>query len=172
MGRSYGNSIADSLNLGLGYAERLLKDIPEDQFARWASPGGQTIESNHPAFILGHLALYAPRIVNELGGNASSPDGFEAVFSKDAKCVDDADGSVYPGQQDIQSAFFDGYRKTLEALRSADDEVFQAESPHTGRFKELFPTVGSAHAFYVGGHLMMHMGQLSAWRRMMGLGAA
>jgi hypothetical protein len=26
--------------------------------------------------------------------------------------------------------------------------------------------------FYVGGHMMLHLGQLSAWRRMMGLGAA
>jgi hypothetical protein len=26
--------------------------------------------------------------------------------------------------------------------------------------------------FYCGGHMMMHLGQLSAWRRMLGLGAA
>jgi hypothetical protein len=37
---------------------------------------------------------------------------------------------------------------------------------------ERFPTLGSVHAFYCGGHIMMHLGQMSAWRRMMGLGSA
>ena len=41
-----------------------------------------------------------------------------------------------------------------------------------GRMTELFPTLGSMQAFYVGGHIMMHLGQISAWRRMQGLGAA
>jgi len=26
--------------------------------------------------------------------------------------------------------------------------------------------------FYLGGHVMLHIGQMSAWRRMMGLGPA
>jgi hypothetical protein len=41
-----------------------------------------------------------------------------------------------------------------------------------GRMTELFPTLGSLYNFYVGGHMMMHLGQISTWRRMMGLGAA
>ena len=62
MARSIGNSIADSLQLSLNYADRLLKELPADRFARFASVGGTTVESNHPAFILGHLALYGPRL--------------------------------------------------------------------------------------------------------------
>jgi hypothetical protein len=38
--------------------------------------------------------------------------------------------------------------------------------------RELFPTIGSVQAFYCGGHMMMHLGQMSAWRRMEGLGTA
>ena len=45
-------------------------------------------------------------------------------------------------------------------------------NPSGGRMTELFPTLGSMHAFYTGGHIMMHLGQISAWRRMQGLGAA
>jgi hypothetical protein len=37
---------------------------------------------------------------------------------------------------------------------------------------ELFPTIGSMQAFYVGGHMTFHLGQVSAWRRMQGLGPA
>jgi hypothetical protein len=35
--------------------------------------------------------------------------------------------------------------------------------------KTLFPTVGAMLAFYMDGHVLMHMGQVSAWRRMQGM---
>ena len=57
MTRSFGNTVADSLDLCLGYTERLLKDVTPANFARFASPGGHVVESNHAAFVLGHLAL-------------------------------------------------------------------------------------------------------------------
>ena len=63
MPRSLGNVIADSLQLSLGYAERLLKNVPADRAGRFAVPGGVVVESNHPAFIYGHLSLYAPKIL-------------------------------------------------------------------------------------------------------------
>ena len=95
MSRSLGNVIADSLQLSLGYAERLLKNVPADRAGRFAVPGGVIVESNHPAFIYGHLSLYAPKILRLIGHPAPPiPDGFELVFSKDAKCVDDADGDL------------------------------------------------------------------------------
>ena len=172
MSRSLGNTIADSLQLGLNYAERLLKDLPSDRFARFAAPGGQTVQSNHPAFILGHLALYGPRIVEQLGGDASAlaPSAqLSSSCSKDAQCQDDPAGTVYPPMTEIVDAFFRGYRPALDSLRAAADDRLQQPNPAGGRMAELFPTLGSMQAFYVGGHLMMHLGQLSAWRRMQGL---
>lgn len=173
MNRSTGNCIADSLDLCVGYAERLLKDVTADNFARLASPGGTPIDSNHPAFVLGHLALYAPRILRDLGAEAAAiPEGFEAVFSKDAKCVDDPEAMIYPAMDSVRTVFIEGYRAASAALRAAADETFQRPNPNPGRLAELFPSLGSMHAFYCGGHMMMHLGQLSAWRRMAGLGAA
>lgn len=141
MSRSLGNILADSLQLGIGYAERLLKEVPAEQFARFARPGGVVVESNHGAFVLGHLSLYPTRILEQLEGNAGAvapPARFVEAFSKDA-------------------------------LRAAPDAAFSAPNPAGGRMAELFPTLGSMQAFYVGGHLMMHLGQMSAWRRMLGL---
>lgn len=173
MARSLGNVIADSLGLSLGYAERLLKDVTPAHFARYASIGGKTIESNHPAFVYGHLSIYGPRMFTQLGQPGPSvPAGFEAVFSKDAKCVDDPTGTVYPPMEAVTSAFFSGYKAALELLRTTPDDAFQKPNPMEGRMLELFPTLGSLHTFYSGGHIMMHLGQVSAWRRMMGLGAA
>ena len=173
MTRSLGNIMADSLQLSLNYAERMLKDVSAEQFARFAAPGGQTIKSNHGAFIYGHLSLYGPRILTQLGLPAPAvPDKFEAAFSKDAKCVDDPDSSIYPSMSEITTFFFDGYKAASEALKVTSDAALHVPNPMPGRMTELFPTMGSMHNFYVGGHMMMHMGQMSAWRRMMGLGPA
>lgn len=173
MTRSLGNVIADSLQLSLGYAERLLKNVPAERAARFAAPGGVVVESNHPTFIYGHLSLYAPKILRLIGHPAPPvPDGFELVFSKDAKCVDDVDGDLYPALDQIVAFFLEGHRMTMGALRSTPDTKLEQPNPAEGRMKELFPTIGSAQAFYCGGHMMMHLGQMSAWRRMAGLGAA
>ena len=175
MPRSLGNTIADSLQLSLGYAERLMAGVEPSNFARFATPGGETIESNHPAFVLGHLSLYAPRIIEQLGRDEIAivaPSNFEAVFSKDAKCVDDPDVSIYPAMSEVCDLFKTGYGQALVALREAKDDTLQQANPTEGRMSELFPTLGSMHGFYVGGHMMMHLGQMSAWRRMQGLVAA
>ncbi|MEY4102879.1 MAG: hypothetical protein RL461_81, partial [Planctomycetota bacterium] len=41
-----------------------------------------------------------------------------------------------------------------------------------GVFKERFPVLGQAVLFLCNNHQMMHLGQISAWRRVMGLGSA
>lgn len=170
MPRSLGNCVADSLQLSLNYAERLLADLPADRFARHARVGGTTVESNHPAFVLGHLSLYCPRIVTQLGGTPTAPPAvFEKVFSKEAKCLDDAAGTIYPPMQEVVETFRTGCREAIAALRAISDEALDAPNPALGRMRELFPTLGSLHAFYAGGHMMSHLGQFSAWRRMEGM---
>ena len=169
-----GQIIADSARLGLGYSERLLQDVQPDQFARLARLGETTIRSNHPAFIFGHLSLYACRIVRDLGENAESitpSDSYMRLFSKDATCVDDPDGTVYPPMQEVIDRFFSGYRTVIETVERAGDETFARENPNEA-MRGKFSTIGSMHAFYLGGHVSLHLGQLSAWRRAMGLGAA
>jgi hypothetical protein len=37
--------------------------------------------------------------------------------------------------------------------------------------RERFPTVGAATNFLLNDHLMFHAGQVSAWRRAVGLGS-
>jgi hypothetical protein len=171
--RPLGHVIADSLQVSLGYAERLLAGLPADRAGRFARFGDTVVASNHPAFIYGHLGLYAPKILHQIGHPAPSvPEYFEIRFSKDATCVDDVDGDLYPPLDEITAFFFEGHRMVSAALRSTPDEAFDRPNPAEGRMRELFPTIGSVQTFYCGGHMMMHLGQLSAWRRMLGLSAA
>ncbi len=169
-----GPMIASSARLGLGYARNLLKDIKPEEFARFARVGGTVIESNHPAFILGHLSLYPPRVITELGGDASKitpPQQYEELFSHQAKCVDDPDGSIYPPMDQIMAMMLSGYEAAEQILSVSEDRKFLESNPNE-RMRERFATKGAMHGFYVGGHLMMHLGQLSAWRRAMGKGPA
>ncbi|EMI51785.1 hypothetical protein RSSM_06762 [Rhodopirellula sallentina SM41] len=169
-----GSIIADSARMSVGYAERLLKDVTASQFARFAEVGGQQIVSNHPAFILGHLSLYPCRVVSEVGGDATSiqpSSKFEALFAPSATCLDDPEGTLYPSMEEITGKFFAAHEYAIEVLMATEDAAFGAENTHE-RLRAKFATVGSAHAFYLGGHAMLHIGQFSAWRRAMGLGAA
>ena len=73
--------------------------------------------------------------------------------------------------EDVVAFFKKGYASTVAALREVDDATLEVPNPNE-RMAGKFPTLGSGHGFYVGGHMMMHLGQLSAWRRMAGLGSA
>ncbi|MEP0426137.1 DinB family protein [Rhodopirellula bahusiensis] len=169
-----GQMIADSARLCVGYADRMVSGVSSEQFARFATVGGQVVKSNHPAFILGHLSLYPSRVVSELGGDASSiapTEKYEALFSPQATCLDDPDGNLYPAMEEIVSKFTSAHAAAIETLLAADDSTFAAVNTNE-RMKSKFGTIGSMHAFYLGGHMMIHMGQFSAWRRAIGLGAA
>jgi hypothetical protein len=171
MPQSLGNTIADSLKLSLGYSKNLLKDVTAEQFGRFAVADGKPIESNHGAFIYGHLSLYANKILEDLGQpTIPLPEGFEENFSKDCKCVDDAGGKL-PAISTITDYYFEAFNRVMDVLRNTDDEVLQAVNP-SEKMAERFPTLGSVINFYTGGHMMLHLGQMSAWRRMHGLGSA
>jgi hypothetical protein len=66
----------------------------------------------------------------------------------------------------------DGYRKVAEVLPDVSDETFARDNPMEGRFREVFPKVGTAVNFLCTSHLMMHLGQISTWRRAIGLASA
>jgi hypothetical protein len=108
------------------------------------------------------------------GEDASSivpSESFRQKFDHTAQCVDDPNAMVYPPMEEITERFFAGHRRAIDALERANDAQFVVPNPNEA-MRAKFATAGSMFGFYLGGHVMMHMGQLSAWRRMMGLGRA
>jgi hypothetical protein len=129
----------------VGYATALLEPIPAEVFAHLPHA-----EVNHPAFVVGHLGLYLNKTLELVGrADACVAPPFEvSTFEDGAPCVE------------------------LDAVRGTAAETFAAENPMEGRMKEMFPTIGVAVNFLVNNHVMMHLGQISTWRRLMGLGSA
>lgn len=167
------NTILSSAALTRRFAEAMLKDVKPEQFARLASPGGTPVQSNHPAFVFGHLALYFPRIPAALGKPANEPPaGFADLFTNGKPCLDDPTGKVYPSMEAITTCYFKGLESATAALKEASDADLAKPNPAEGRMKEMFPTIGDLANFIMSVHPMSHMGQVSAWRRMMGLGSA
>jgi hypothetical protein len=155
----------------LGLSEALVRDVPANKFARLAAPGGVKIESNHPAFCLGHLAIYPARLAEAMGINlpgVTAPAGFVDLFSAGKPCLDDPEGTIYPKMETITKAYFDNYRGIVAAIETADPAAFDRPHPNE-KMRERFPSVGMLAVFLVTSHVMMHLGQVSAWRRMMGM---
>ncbi len=169
---SYGSMAADAGTVGLRYARRLVSGIPGHRAARFSAPGGHLVVANHPVFILGHLCLYPARVGQFLGVDASSmipPDVYNTLFSKDAQCRDDVHGDIYPAFAEIVDFYVASYERALEIMRGAKDDQLSVENPVDSPIKQVCPTLGSMLTFYLTGHVSMHLGQLSTWRRMEGL---
>lgn len=152
----------------LNYGEMLLKDIKSADFAK--KPAG--IDTNHPAFVYGHLAIYPERLL-ELTGKIelAKPDQrFVDLFAAGKPCLDDPAGTIYPSMDEILTRFRTRYEAVLPLLAAMPNEVFERVNP-VERMRERFPTVAVACNFLVSGHMMIHFGQISAWRRCMGLGS-
>jgi hypothetical protein len=162
--------ITQCLLRSTGYAEKLLADIPADKFAFTPLPN-----MNHPAFIIGHLSLYPKRVFTLIGRTdliAHLPEhpGWQELFQAGSPCLPDA--GKYPPKEALTSAFFEGYRQLAAVLPGVDDETLARDNPMEGRMREIFPIVGTAVNFLCNNHLMMHLGQISMWRRTIGLGSA
>jgi hypothetical protein len=162
-----------SANICRVNAEGVLKGIDPATFARFATQNGKPVQSNHPAFVFGHLSTYPKRIATALGVNTiDNPPTFEDLFKAGVTCVDDPNGTIYPNREVILNHYFKAYDAVQALIARTSDADFLKPNPNEGRSRELFPTIGAMTTFILGGHQMMHIGQVSAWRRFMGLGSA
>ncbi|MCC6676336.1 MAG: DinB family protein [Phycisphaerales bacterium] len=175
---AFSECLASAGRFGRGYAKILLAGIEPGRFARKprfeTSAGVKVVDTNHPAFIFGHLSLYPARLFTLLGADAKSveaPAAWGDLFKAGAACRDDVDGTIYPAMEAITTRFFSAYEAAVEHVKSVPDDVLARVNPNE-QARDRFPTIGVLVNFYLNGHVMMHMGQVSAWRRCVGLPSA
>lgn len=167
----YAQLIATAGKLTRGYAERLLVGVTPQQFARKPVANGKPVDTNHPAWVYGHLALYPARIAAMAGMDASRfavPSNFEDLFKDGTESKDDAAGALYPAMELITAAFFRTHDALFESLGGIDDAVLLAPTTDE-KARQRFPQVGGRLLFMCNNHVAMHLGQISTWRRCMGL---
>jgi len=150
----------------MAYADRILTGITPEQFRRM--PDG--INTNSPAFNFGHLSIYPDRLLALLGREdlVKADPKWEEMFNAKAVCKDDPNGTIYPPMEQIVARFKDRHNVLMEVIAETKDEVFAKPNPSEASASR-FPTIGILVAFLLTSHIMMHMGQTSTWRRVMGL---
>lgn len=147
----------------LGYCRMLVRDISEAQMTDQPLPG-----VNHPAWILGHLAFSADRARALLGLQTALPAEWVPLFSPGSKAS--RSRGDYPPKEELLRLLEQGFQDVRQKAPTATPE--QLSQPITNpRMREAFPTAREMIAFWLTGHLGIHLGQLSAWRRMIGLPA-
>jgi hypothetical protein len=170
-----GKAIAAAGQTSIRYGEAMMKDVTPSMAARKPSLGGKTVDCNHPAWVYGHLAIYSSRMCEFLGaepGPTAKPAGWEDLFKNGTECKDDPSGTIYPKIEALQTHYLNGYKHVLAKIAETPDEVLNRPNPAGGRMTEMFPTIGAMMMFMLVGHPMSHLGQISTWRRCMGLGSA
>ncbi|MEC9372237.1 MAG: DinB family protein [Planctomycetota bacterium] len=164
------SSIIQAGQVNLLYGQMLLKDIPAADAAR--QPKGYN--TNHPVWIFGHLALYPDKGMLPLMGRDDlvkpTPNGWAELFGAKSECRDDAKGDIYPSLDTVANHFLTRTEVLYKALAETSDDVLAGPLPPDHFFKDRMNSVGGVITFMACCHTMSHFGQLSAWRRIMGLG--
>lgn len=147
--------------MNLKYAQMLLKDISQDQMTAQPAAGKAM---NHPAWVLGHLAYCNDFTLSLFGRQASIPQDWKSLFG--GKTTPQADGKVYPGKATLQGKYEETARAIIELVKARPEHL---ATPMPEHFAPRFPAVGDFVIFHLTTHTGTHLGQLSAWRRAMGL---
>ncbi len=144
-------------------AHLLCDDIAEDKFS---SMCGTSI--NHPAFVLGHISYYAGICVELLGGTPQFEDGEAELYQIGVECNESA---PYPSKEALLKRFEDRCEFAASFIESCDEATLATSAKDTP-FAERFETLGQVASFMLTSHPSFHIGQISGWRRVAGMGSA
>jgi len=159
----------------LTYARALVADLTPEQCTTQGGPGLE----NHPAWTIGHLVTGSDLLAEDLGLERDLPEGWRELFQRrgpgDPR-LPSPDAGAYPPLEELLAELERQHRRVEEVW------LVKLAAPGTGRpaldddlewrFHGALPTLGDAVLFFAVGHEAMHLGQLAAWRRAMGLPSA
>ena len=154
--------IISSYRLTLDYLRRLVADVPDATIAKQA---GAVV--NHPAWVIGHLIHSSQAIGGELGLQPWLPDDWATKFGTGS--VPTANRAAYPSKAEFFEILDSGQRRVLDRLVAMGEGGLTAPLPDA-RFRPMFPTLGHAVLHVLTVHAALHVGQITVWRRAVGLG--
>jgi len=158
--------LLNGFNVNHNYITALISDLDEAQMV--AQPVQElSAPMNHAAWVASHLMTYRP-IIAALAAGKTFDDPLDHPFGM--KSSPQADRSVYATKSALLAELTTGRDAVVAAVSSAADSVWAA--PVTlERWQSRWTSTGMAVSFLMLNHENMHLGQLSAWRRAMGLPA-
>ncbi len=155
------STVMHSFHFSVGFLKSLLEGIDGGKMTHQPSPG-----TNHPAWITGHLIDTMGFVATLTGATYQSPEGWSGLFGMGSTPSDDA--AKYPDKAALLAELDKSVAAVMPSLESISAEALAAQMPDEG-FRKMMPTVGDGLTFLINGHITMHIGQLSAWRRACGM---
>ena len=146
------------------YASRLVADLTPEQMILQPTQASNA-PVNHPAWILSHLNAYID-VIEALVGGQEFPDPKDHKFGMLSKPA--ADATLYQDKDSLINYFVNGHERVDKILSGAGDDLLEQEIP-IDRWKTVMPRIGIALPYLMLNHENMHLGQISAWRRVLGL---
>lgn len=160
------NQLLRAYDFNLEYAKDLVRDVTDEQLYQAPGPGLE----NHPGFALGHLVMASALIAKYLGGVYDVPEGWEDFFHRAGPgdpTLPVSDSPDLPAKDELIDELERQHGIVREAVLQCAPE--KLESPVEWRFDQHFPTAGDMLTFMCITHEAMHLAQVAAWRRALGL---
>lgn len=139
----------------------VMSDIDDANITRQPVPKG-----NHPAWIIGHLALSSDNLLKMMGQPTTVPENLRPLFGRGSE--PQAERSIYPSKDALLQQLATVHTAVSQALPHVPREVLDRPNPVPLVQLQSLPTVGNLIMHLLTTHEAFHLGQLSAWRRAMG----
>ena len=143
------------------FARKLAVGIDDDKMTYQPAPG-----MNTPQWVFGHLAVCTDYGLKLLGQPTSCPKAWYAAFGIGSNPA--VPPTPQPSEAELLEAITSGHARLNAAMTKATPEQLATPTPFDFLAQAL-PTVGDLLAQLTTSHPAMHLGQLSAWRRLNGL---
>lgn len=158
------DAVLHSFRYGLDFLREQVADVAAADMV--AQPGGI---KNHPAWVIGHLTYTCQMLGGAVAGiNEWLPADWAARYGTGSVPV--ADPAAYEPKPELLARLADAQARLAAAVARLHDAALDAPFPDPS-LHEVFPTVRHALTQVLVGHAAFHIGQVSAWRRAMGLPA-
>lgn len=146
------------------YGVKLTEDLADDAWI--GQPEGLVGKPmNHPAWAMCHMNVYLPVIAAVIQGKPFDDPRDHAYGMQSHP---ELDRQRYPEKGMILETWNQGHHEVAELLKAADVTVF--ERPILlERWKTRFASAGQLLPYLMLNHENTHLGQISAWRRALGL---
>ena len=163
------DTLLKAYEFNLKYAHQLVDDVDDEMMTFSPGPGLE----NHPAFTLGHLISAAALTSKYLGGPYNFDPEWEELFRR--KGPGDPrrpspEVERYPSRSVLLNELTAQHKLVVSLLKDLDESRW--EEVAKWRFDSYMPTLGGVLHFMCVTHEAMHLSQLAAWRRAVGLPSA
>ncbi len=158
--------LINQLQFHYSYALDLIKDVEEEQMTFVPSKGLE----NHPTFTIGHLITAYGLCTKALGGAYTIKEEWDDIFRRKGPGdprYPTLDNNLYPNKSELIDELKIQHDMLLKYLREVTNEKLMEAI--TWRFNSFFPKTIDLLYFMCISHYAMHLSQLAAWRRAMGL---